>query len=171
MKSTIFSVLFICAAALSVSAQKSTSEIMAQAMEKAEMEQKHILVKFEASWCVWCKRMTKQLNDPAVKDYFDQNYIITPLVVLESSNNKNLENKGSLDFLTKFNGEKAGLPFFVILNAKGELVEDSFNDQGQNLGCPASAEEVDTFLKILETTSNLSEKDAKAVKEVFTLKD
>lgn len=60
------------------------------------------------------------------------------MIVKESDKNKHLENPGSDDFLKNHKGEKSGLPFWIILDNTGVLIEDSFNAKGDNLGGPAT---------------------------------
>jgi hypothetical protein len=72
--------------------------------------------------------------------------------------------------LTKFKGQNSGIPFFLILDKKGNLLEDSFNSKGENLGCPASKEEVEEFVKMLKATSDLNEKELEVIFQKFLLK-
>ncbi len=148
-------------------AQEKTSVLMNNAMEQAQKENKHIFIKYGASWCGWCKKMDKQMKSDQLAAYFQDNYVIVNLVVSESEANKKLENPGALELLTKLKGEKSGLPFWVIMNAKGEVVTDSFDKKNQNLGCPATKEEVSQFLGKLKITSTLTQKDLNVIEEVF----
>lgn len=166
-----FSLFFIALGfSLGISAQQPATELLNDALVKAKKENKNIMIKFEASWCGWCHRMTKQLKDQRVKEYFESNYVIVPIVAMESPKNKHLENPGSNDVLADYGGAKAGLPFFVIIDPEAVVLTNSFNDFGQNLGCPASPQEVDAFIKKLEATSDLSAADVTNITEVFTLK-
>ncbi|AJR04262.1 thioredoxin family protein [Siansivirga zeaxanthinifaciens] len=153
-----------------LNAQESAETILKNASEVAKKEDKNIFVMFHASWCGWCKKMDKGMNDDACKAFFDANYVITHLTVKESPNNKHLENPGAEDLLIKYKGEKSGIPFWLIFNVEGELLADSFDDKGQNLGCPASKEEVEAFIKKLKNTSSLNERALSIIAEVFTMK-
>ena len=57
-----------------VNAQTAT-EILAKAQNQAKIENKNIFLIFHASWCGWCKKMEKNMDDPIVKPYFDSNYV------------------------------------------------------------------------------------------------
>lgn len=50
------------------------------------------------------------------------------------------------------------------------MLENSLNEKGENLGCPASPEEVDLFLGKLKRTSKLSDKQLAVIREAFVLK-
>lgn len=169
MKKLILLVAFLIAA-FTVNAQETVNVLMEKALSEAAASEKHVLVKFEASWCGWCHRMTKQIKDPSVASYFNENYVMLPIVVFENADKVSLENPGSRELVKKYKGEKAGLPFWVILDSSGNVVTDSFNDKGQNLGCPASEEEVAVFIEKLKATSEMNSEDEKNVAMIFTKK-
>ena len=152
------------------SQEKSASEILEQAYTKAKAESKNVFVIFHASWCGWCKKMDKNMNDPLCKDLFNENYIIEHLTVKESANNKHLENPGAQDVLEQYHGDKSGIPFWLIFDSDGNLLTDSFNSSKQNLGCPASEEEVAVFIEKLKLTSKLTDEDLSIISEKFILK-
>jgi len=152
-------------------AQESASDILDKAYVKAQEENKNVFVIFHASWCGWCKQMDKNMNDDSCKDLFERNYVITHLVVQESRENKHLENPGADEVLKKYKGEKSGIPFWLIFDKDGKLLEDSFNSTGQNLGCPATGEEVAEFVSILKNTSDMKEKELEIVALKFRIRE
>ncbi|MDP5157161.1 MAG: thioredoxin family protein [Flaviramulus sp.] len=149
-------------------AQDTASDILKNASKKAKLENKNVFVMFNASWCGWCKKMDKGMNNEACKSFFDTNYVIEHLTVKESSNNKHLENPGAEDLLIKYKGGNSGIPFWLIFNSDGELLADSFDEKGQNLGCPSSEEEVAIFIKKLEMTSSLKPDELNIISKIFT---
>lgn len=166
-------ILFISLAFLFIQqaqSQESTKAILDQAYNQAKIENKNVFVLFTASWCGWCKKMDANMNEAATKQIFDDNYVIKHLVVQENGDKKNLENPGAMELLTKYKGEKSGIPFFLIFDAYGKKIADSFDAKGQNLGCPASAEEVAEFVKILKATSTLSDEELAVISGVFQKK-
>ena len=170
MKNTllILGSLFLC---LQLSfAQESCSDLMNKGYEQAAKENKNVFVIFHASWCGWCKKMEKNINDEKCKDFFNSNYIFVYLTVKETDVNKHLENPGALKLLKKYKGENEGIPFWLIFDKEGSLIGDSFNKEGKNMGCPASTEEVEQFAEILEKTSELTEDELEIVKGVFLIK-
>ena len=50
-------------------------------------------------------------------------------------------------------GEKSGLPFFAIVDAKGKKLADSNAVNGKNIGYPATKEEIAAFVKLLRSTA------------------
>ena len=138
--------------------------ILTNAYAKATKENKNVFVIFHASWCGWCKKMDKSMQDPKTKKYFDENYETVHLTVLET--NKKLETPGADKVLAKYKAEAAGLPFFLILNPKAELLGDSFIDNS-NIGCPANEKEVSAFITLLKNTSKIDEDGLKIISKRF----
>jgi len=156
---------------LQTSAQESTTTLLENAKVKAKKEGKAVFIKFEASWCGWCHKMTKDMSAPNTKKFFEDNYIMVPIVVLESKGKEHLENPGSTDLLKKYNGEKAGLPFWLILDNNLEVITDSYDSKGQNLGSPASPEELKEFIeKLKKSSSKVTEQEVVDITKQFILK-
>lgn len=151
-------------------AQENASVLLQQASAQAKKEHKNVFVMFHASWCGWCKKMEKNMESDACKKLFDDNFVTVHLTVQESPKNKSLENPGADAILEKYKGEKAGLPFWVILDAKGALLTDSFNVKEENLGCPSSADEVAEFKTKLKKASKLTDRQIAVIAETFTIK-
>ncbi|WP_213522893.1 thioredoxin family protein [Nonlabens sp.] len=170
MNKLLLLVVFLIAGTSLSKAQETVDVLMKKALSEAAASEKHVLVKFEASWCGWCHRMNEQLKDPSVASYFKENYVMLPIVVFENGNNVSLENPGSRELLKKYKGATAGLPFWVILDGSGNVITNSFNEKGVNLGCPASQKEVVVFIEKLKATSEMSKEDEKNVAIVFTKK-
>ena len=153
----------------------STETVMKKAYAQAKAENKKVFVMFHASWCGWCKKMEASMNEPALKKFFDDNYVIALLDVQERKGKENLENPGSLAFMTKYKGEKAGLPFWFITDANGKELADSqirpegagFDTYGENVGCPAAESEVAFLAKILKKTSKLKDSEIAMISERF----
>lgn len=165
MKKVVISVFFILSTLVSTFAQvPSSEEVLNKAFAKAKKEKKKVLLIFHASWCGWCKKMEKAIVDKSCKDFFEKNYVITYLTVLDSEEKNN---KGSSEVLKKYGGENSGLPYWVILDEKGTLLEDSKDSNGENVGCPAEPNEVETFIEKLKKTSKINQKQIASVRQRF----
>jgi len=162
-------ILFLALLATNGEAQTLPAEkIMQAAYAKASAEHKNVFLIFHASWCGWCHKMDKSMNDPSCKKFFDDNFVITHLVVKESKGKEHLENPGGIEMMRKYKADTLGIPFWIIFNADGKEVADSRRPPlMENVGCPAKAEEVDYFIDILKNISSLSKNDEEAIKTTF----
>jgi thiol-disulfide isomerase/thioredoxin len=161
--------IILCFSLNSVAQVQATpsKEILDKAFKLATQEDKNVFVIFHASWCGWCKRMDAAMNDPSCKDFFDKSYIIEHLVVYEPDSKKHLENPGAEDLLTRHGGEGQGIPFWLIFDKSGVLITDSKNEYGNNIGCPASDNEVAAFIDKLEDTSSLTAEEVDIISGRF----
>jgi thiol-disulfide isomerase/thioredoxin len=132
-------------------------------------------VLFEASWCGWCKKMKTNLNNESIKNLFAKNYVFVNLTVLESKNNKHLENPGAEDLLNQFGGENQGIPYYLIFSNQGQLLADSkmikdkevLIGEGENIGCPEADFEIDAFIYKIQETSNLNSNELMLIAKQF----
>lgn len=133
------------------------------------------MIVFHASWCGWCKKFDASVNDPSCKEYFEKNFIIEHLTILENGEMKKNENPGAIDIFNKYAGAGSGIPFFLIYDKKGTLVADSkirpagasLDAAGKNMGCPASDEEVAAFVQVLKKITKITEAQTTAITERF----
>lgn len=181
MKSSLFQFVFFFVSITSLVAQDAPSpaeEIMNEAFAIAKKQDKKVLAIFHASWCSWCHKMDTSLNDPSVKKFFDDNFVIRHLVVFESKQKKNLENPGALEMLTKYNAKDEGIPFWLIFDKDEKFLADSRMttvvngvEKLQNTGCPATKEEVDYFIQVLKKTTSLKEDQLEKITTRFRKND
>ena len=167
---TLIAGFFLLAFVSVTSAQDQASAIVSKASAQAAKENKNVFIMFHASWCGWCKKMDKNMTGDACGKYFDASYVTAHITVQESPKNESLENPGGDDLVKKYKGDGAGLPFWVILDPKGNVLADSFNAKGENLGCPSTPEEVADFITKLKKTSKVNDKQLASVRETFTIK-
>lgn len=170
LKSFLLAFFLLGSIVTATAQQESASVVLDKAYKQAKKENKKVFVMFHASWCSWCKKMEKNMQADATKKLFDDNYVITFLTVQERKDKKELENPGADELLKKYKGEGQGIPFWVMLDAKGNVLEDSLDAKGQNLGCPASPEEVAQFTTKLKKTSKLNDRQLAVISETFIIK-
>lgn len=151
-------------------AQEKADVVLNKALKEAKAKDKNVLLIFHASWCKWCKMMEKNMNLPETKPLFDKNFVTAYLDVQERGEKKSLENPGGQEIMNKYKGQNAGLPFWLVLDKKGQILADSFDEKGDNLGSPATPEEVSTFLSKLEKSSKLNKEELKTIESVFVKK-
>ncbi|WP_185205024.1 thioredoxin family protein [Chryseobacterium sp. C3] len=152
-------------------AQEKADVVLNKALTEAKSKNKNVLLMFHASWCKWCHVMEKNMNLPETKPIFDKKFVTTYVDVQEMGEKKKLENPGGEALMEKYKGKDAGLPFWLVLNPKGEVLADSFNDKNENLGCPSTAEEVDVFVAKLKKSSKMNDNELQTVKQTFLKKN
>jgi thiol-disulfide isomerase/thioredoxin len=173
----LFAIVLLGIKAVAQDALPTSDVVLKQAYAQAKKENKKVLLMFHASWCGWCKKMDASIIDPTCKKLFEDNYIIAHLDVLEQPAKANLENPGALDVLKTYKGEKSGLPFWVILDAKGKLLADSqirpagasLDTPGESVGCPAQENEVAYFAQVLKSTSKLNDEQLAVISKRFAM--
>ncbi len=162
--SFVFALFFsIIAKAQPAPPPESAETILKNACTEAAKENKNVFIMFHASWCGWCHKMDKSMNDETCKKFFNDNFVIRHLVVDESADKKNLENPGADELRKKYYGDGQGIPFWLVFDKDGKLLADSKMraegagpETGENTGCPASANEVEHFISVLKKTTNLN---------------
>jgi len=165
----VFSILFVAFMSFTmINAQEKADVVLSNALQTAQKENKNVMVFFHASWCGWCKLMMKNMQADATKDYFSNNFVLASIDVQEMPEKKNLENPGGEELLEQYGGANSGVPFWVILDKEGNVLTNSLDDEGQNLGSPATSDEVAVFIAKLEKTTHIKPEEISAVKEVFT---
>lgn len=141
------------AAALDQSPPPADS-LVAAALNTAQREHKVVWIEFGASWCTWCKKFETFVHAAEVTHIITSNYVLVNLTVHEADDKKALENAGGLESMNKWGGAKSGLPFYVFLNAAGEKLADSnAMSDGTNIGFPATAEELQRFVGLIDRTA------------------
>jgi thiol-disulfide isomerase/thioredoxin len=155
----------------------SADEVMKEAFQTANKENKKVFIMFHASWCGWCRKMDSSMNDKSCKKYFDDNFVVRHLDVDEFKEDKKaLQNPGANELRTKYHGDSVGIPFWLIFDKDGKLLADSkirsegagFEMNGDNVGCPSEPKEVDYFIKILKTTTSLPAEQEDAITKRFS---
>lgn len=133
----------------------STSEVLKTAFATAKSDKKPVWVIFHASWCGWCKKLDAFMAMPEFKSILEKNFVIVHLDVMENGPQKALENPGGMEYMIKLGGEKAGLPFFAMLDQNGKVLADSMmpvpgKPEKQNTGHPIEPSEVAHFMSMLQ---------------------
>ncbi len=172
MLKNIFSLLLLTTISVTTMAQAtppSADEVLKKAFAKAKVEKKNVFIMFHASWCGWCRKMDTAMNDPECKKFFQDNYVIEHLVIQESDDKKALENPGAEELYKKHANtpRSGGIPFWIVYDAKGNVIADAKMPNGDNSGCPAAKEEVDHFISVLKKSSKIDEKTTKIVFDRF----
>jgi thiol-disulfide isomerase/thioredoxin len=131
----------------------AATTLVATGIAKAKSERKMVFVDFGASWCGWCHRLDKFLADTsAAGRAMRDNFVIVPVVVLETAELAALNNPGSDSLRNAYRGTAPddGLPFFAILDTAGKVVGTSnAMPDNSNIGHPDLDTEIEAFDRLL----------------------
>lgn len=149
-------------------AQDDATNLIDQASKLAIEQNRNIFIVFNNDQCPWCIRFQDNLKDSECGELFDKNYIMCKIQVFNKLSNPRVgeDTAGAMELLKKYKGEKAGVPFWVILDQRGNLLVDSFGADGENIGCPAE-EDMSEFIYILKSTSKLSDDELDIISKHF----
>jgi hypothetical protein len=119
--------------------------------------------------------MDSAMNDATCRPFFESNYVVKHLVVNEAKDKQHLENPGAREMLAQYGGEGHGIPYWLVFNAKAELLADSQmrppgaapGTKGVNAGCPANEKEVAYFISVLKKTATLTATMEKNIERRF----
>jgi thiol-disulfide isomerase/thioredoxin len=146
----------LLAFSLAAEAPPSADVLLQRAQATAQASHRAVLVAFHASWCSWCRRLEATLNRPAVKPIMDRHFVIQWLTVQERGPKQELDNPGAAALYQQWTaGAKAGIPFYLVLDAKGQMVSSSIRalkpgGKAGNMGYPGSPEEIQGFIALLK---------------------
>ncbi len=89
-------------------------EDLRNAVERAQAENKRIILDVGGEWCVWCHRIDKFLHgDKEINDFLEKHYIV--LKINFSKENRNEE------FLSRY-PKINGYPHFFVLDSDGKFL-------------------------------------------------
>lgn len=150
----------------------NAADVVKQACTEAAATHKKVMILFHASWCRWCHKLDTLIASPACKPLFDQSYVIRHLTVSETAEKKSLENPGAEALYEKYADQNSGIPFFLIMDPDGTVIADSRikprgakpGSSGNNIGYPASREEIAYFIRVLHETTSLTADQLKTIR-------
>ncbi len=142
--------------------------LLSAASTQAGKSGKTVFVGFHASWCGYCKRLHKILEQPEIRPIVDAHFEVVWLTVLERGDKKALENEGAMELLTRHSGGASPtLPFVALLDPQGKLLASSIGPRG-NVGFPAVPHEVDHFVGMLKTAApRLTAAELESLRKAF----
>jgi thiol-disulfide isomerase/thioredoxin len=168
----LMTVSTLLAASGQVAPPASAQEMLAQATAQAASEHKQVMVVFGASWCGYCRLTDAFFTDRKIQPVIARYFVIVHFAVQEEKHPE-LNTPGAEKVYARLMGDAAGavggLPTFLILSGKGELLVSSLRPTekdkiGENIGYPVAPEEIDWFMTMMhKSVPDLSAEEAGAM--------
>ncbi len=169
---TLMTVSTFLAASGQVAPPATAQEMLSQATAQAASEHKQVMLVFGASWCGYCRLTDAFFNDRRIQPIIGRHFVIVHFAVQESKHPE-LNTPGAEKVYAQLMGDAAGgvggLPTFLMVSGKGELLASSLrptekNKSGENIGYPVEPEEIDWFTTMMhKSVPGLSAEEAGAI--------
>ena len=130
--------MIVSAAQFGFSQSSSDSKVrwmtLEEAIQKAQIEKRKIIVEVYTEWCNWCKRMDKEtFNDPKIATYLNQKFYPVKLngqqkeqIVFKGKKFKYVPksgNKGYHELVAELTSGQIGYPTIIFLDENFELIQ------------------------------------------------
>lgn len=119
-------------------------DVLAAATAEAAKSERMVFLHFGAPWCGWCHKLNDWLVRLEIAAVFGKDFVEVEIDVDRMP--------GGKEMLASYpNADKGGIPWFVMLDAKGKALATSNAANGGNIGFPYSDAEIAHFVTMLQT--------------------
>jgi len=122
--------------------------VVQAALSRASSEDKKVFLTFGAPWCGWCHKLEDFLARPEISAILARDFVVLKVDVDRMTSGKDVMKKYRPD-------ESGGIPWFTVLDAKGDKLatSDLLQGQNKNIGYPSEPKEIDAFMSMIEGQS------------------
>ncbi|WP_076344263.1 thioredoxin family protein [Paludisphaera borealis] len=126
---------------------KDADALVRETLSRAASEDKRVFLTFGAPWCGWCHKLEDFLAKPDITALLEHDFLVVKVDVDRMKNGKEVMER----YRPK---ESQGIPWFVVLDAKGEKHGTADAAFG-NIGYPLEPKEIDAFMTLFESQGKL----------------
>ncbi|CAL2084307.1 conserved hypothetical protein [Tenacibaculum sp. 190524A05c] len=137
---------------------QNSKELIEKAIVKAKEENKYVFVNYTSKSCELSDKFKEQIQNDVCKELYDKSYVIVNVELSKEEAENYLETKSI---------RNNSFPFWYILDENGNFIDISIDMNGNNIGYPTSKKMVDKYVKILEKTSKMSDKQLHTIANSF----
>ena len=134
--------------------------VFERALSQAGKQDKKVFLSFGAPWCGWCRRLEKFLARKEIAQVMGKDFVSLKIDVDRMT--------GADEIVKRFNpSEGGGLPWIVLVDAKGGSLITSFGPKG-NVGYPVEPFEIAHFVDMLKKTkTHMTDDDIRKVEQTL----
>jgi thioredoxin-related protein len=118
-------------------------DVLGAGLAEASKSDRKVFLHFGAPWCGWCHKLEAWLLRKDVEAIFSKDFVELHIDIDRMT--------GGKDILARYRkSDKGGIPWFVMMDAKGNALITSDGPKG-NIGFPATDAEIAYFTTMLTT--------------------
>jgi thioredoxin-related protein len=127
---------------------KDAQAVLRDALGKASSQDKKVFLTCGAPWCGWCHRLEDFLARTDIAPIMDRDFVVLKIDIDRMTRGKDVMEK----YLPEESRRSTGIPWYVILDAKGEKLATSDLLPGpiKNIGYPNEPQGIDAFITLLK---------------------
>ena len=137
----------------------NAKQVFDDALAKAAKEDKRVFIRFGAPWCGWCVKLDKLLAAPDVDAALQSDLVVVKIDTQRMADGASIQQKYQTG---------GGIPWFAVLDSKGQTLFTSELPGSGNVGFPAEPAEVEHVVKILtDGRKRMTDGQVTAVRDAF----
>lgn len=139
---------------------ENAKSLFNQAIAQAAKEDKKVFLSFGAPWCGWCHRLEDFLGREDIGLLMGKDFVNLKIDVDRMEHAEDIVKRYQAS-------ERGGLPWFVVVDAKGDSLSTSFGPKG-NVGYPVEPFEIAHFMGMLtKTKKRMTDGDIDKIEQVL----
>ena len=122
--------------------QRDAKSVLAEALARASLDDKRVLLTFGAPWCSWCHKLHDWLARPEVAAILDRDFVVAKVDIDRMAGGKEL--------MKSYRAEtSSGIPWYAIFDVHGKSLA-SADYPGGNICFPLRPQEIDRFFSTIK---------------------